>query len=212
MLKRGRWSLAPREPDQEAGSRLRDLLRYNLRTVRAHLLKEELQLLWDSRSVTWAAKCLDGWCSKVMRSRIEPMKKLARSFRVHRELLLNWFRTRGEVSAGVAEGLNNKLKVVTRRAYGLRTLNATKIAPYHSSDEPFSRAIATASSRISPSPVFLPSMRSSSRILAFLSSLSGTTRWLAFETLVGGVVHDSLPLERRLGTRHDASRSRPRCL
>jgi transposase len=66
-----------------------------------------------------------------MRSRIEPMKKLARSFRVHRELLLNWFRARGEVSAGTAEGLNNKLKVITRRAYGLRTLKATEIALYH---------------------------------------------------------------------------------
>ncbi len=66
-----------------------------------------------------------------MRSRIEPMKKLARSFRAHRELLLNWFRARGEISAAVAEGLNNKLKVITRRAYGLRTLKATKIALLH---------------------------------------------------------------------------------
>lgn len=67
--------------------------------MRAYLLKEELQLLWDYTSVTWAAKFLDGWYSKVMRSRLEPMKALAKSFRAHRELLLNWFRARGEVSA-----------------------------------------------------------------------------------------------------------------
>jgi transposase len=133
VLKRGRWPLLKRPVNltKKQDSKLRDLLKYNLRTVRAYLLKEELQLLWDYTSATWAGKFLDGWCSEVMRSRIEPMKKLARSFRVHRELLLNWFRARGEVSAGTAEGLNNKLKVITRRAYGLRTFKATEIALYH---------------------------------------------------------------------------------
>ena len=102
-----------------------------LQTVRAYLLKEELQLLWDYTSATWAGKFLDRWCTKVMRSRLEPMKKLARSFRAHRELLLNWFRAKGEISAGTAEGLNNKLKVITRKAYGLRTFKATEIALCH---------------------------------------------------------------------------------
>lgn len=60
------------------------------------------------------------------------MKKLARSFRDHRELILNWFRARGEVSAAATEGFNNKLKVTTRRSYGFRTLKATEIALYHS--------------------------------------------------------------------------------
>lgn len=45
--------------------------------------------------------------------------------------LLNWFRARGEVSAGTAEALNNKLKVITRSAYGLRTFKATETALYH---------------------------------------------------------------------------------
>lgn len=133
VLKRGRWPLLKRPENltKKQDSKLRDLLKYNLRTVRAYLLKEELQLLWDYQSVIWAGKFLGGWCSKVMRSRIAPMKSLAKSFRVHRELLLNWFRARGEVSAATAEGLNNKLKVITRRAYGLRTLKATEIALYH---------------------------------------------------------------------------------
>ena len=134
VLKRGRWPLLKRPENltKKQDAKLRDLLKYNLTTVRAYLLKEELQLLWDYTSATWAGRFLDRWCSTVMRSRIEPMKKLARSFRVHRELLLNWFRARGEISAAVAEGLNNKLKVITRRAYGLRTLKATEIALYHS--------------------------------------------------------------------------------
>ncbi len=67
-----------------------------------------------------------------MRSRIEEMKKVARSFRGHRELILNWFRARAAISAGSTEGLNNKLKVPLRRAYDLRTLKATKVALFHS--------------------------------------------------------------------------------
>jgi transposase len=45
-----------------------------------------------------------------MRSRIEPMKKIARTLRTHRELLLNYFKARKEFSSGVVEGLNNKAK------------------------------------------------------------------------------------------------------
>ena len=56
-----------------------------------------------------------------MRSRLEPMKRVARMLRKHDELLLNWFRAKGELSSGVVEGLNNKIRVVTRRSYGFRT-------------------------------------------------------------------------------------------
>ena len=71
--------------------RLGDLLRYNLKTVRAYLLKEAFQQLWGYNSPAWAGKFLDEWCRKTMRSRIEPMKKIARSLRNHRELILNYF-------------------------------------------------------------------------------------------------------------------------
>ncbi|WP_396022729.1 transposase [Cupriavidus laharis] len=111
--------------------RLRDLLQYNLRTVRAWLLKEEFQQLWDYISPEWAGKFLDQWCTQVMRSRIEPMKKFARTVRVHRELILNYFRARKQFSSGVVEGLNNKAKVTMRKAYGFRTFRTTEIALYH---------------------------------------------------------------------------------
>lgn len=134
ILKKSRWPLLKRPENLTDNQRdkLADVLQYNLRTVRAYLLKEELQLLWTYVSATWAGKFLDRWCSKVMRSRIEPMKKLARSFREHRELILNWFRAHGEISAAAVEGLNNKLKVTFRRSYGFRTLEATEIALFHS--------------------------------------------------------------------------------
>ena len=60
--------------------RLRDLLRYNLQTVRAYLLKEDFHQLWDDQLPSWAGKFLDEWCRQVMRSCIEPMKKIARTY------------------------------------------------------------------------------------------------------------------------------------
>jgi transposase len=76
--------------------------------------------------VTWAGAFLDYWCYRAMRSRLEPMKKVARMLRAHEELLLNWFR-----AAGAVEVLNNKIRVVTRRSYGFRTYEAMEIALYH---------------------------------------------------------------------------------
>ena len=80
VLKKSRWLLLKREENLKAEQRfrLRDLLRYNLKTVRAYLLKEAFQQLWDYSSPAWAGKFLDDWCRQVMRSRIEPMKKIAR--------------------------------------------------------------------------------------------------------------------------------------
>ena len=111
--------------------RLRDLLRYNLRTVRAYLLKEDFQQLWDYEAPNWAGKFLDAWCCQVMRSRIEPMKKIARTLRSHRALILNYFRARKQFSSGVVEGLNNKAKLTMRKSYGFRTFHVTEIALYH---------------------------------------------------------------------------------
>src|SRR5260370_26293113 len=117
---------------EERRSRLRDLLRYNLKTVRAYLAKEAFQQLWDYSSPAWAAKFLDEWCRQTMRSRIEPMKKIARSLRQHRELILNYFRAQKLFSSGVVEGLNNKAKVTMRKSYGFRTFRVLELALYHS--------------------------------------------------------------------------------
>jgi transposase len=134
VLKKSRWLLLKREENlaSEQRFRLRDLLRYNLKTVRAYLLKETFQQLWDYNSTAWAAKFLDEWCRQTMRSRIEPMKKIARSLRKHRELILNYFRAQKLLSSGVVEGLNNKAKVTMRKSYGFRTFHVLELALYHS--------------------------------------------------------------------------------
>jgi len=132
-LKHMRWPLLRR------GSRVRGrarqkfdaLLASKLATARAWELKEAFSHFWRYQSVTWAGAFLDYWCDRALRSRLEPMKKVARMLRTHEELLLNWFRAKGEVSAGAVEGLNNKIRVVTRRSYGFRTYEAMEIALYH---------------------------------------------------------------------------------
>jgi transposase len=133
VLKKSRWCLLKRRENltDTQQLRLRDLLRYNLQSVRAYLLKEAFQQLWDYDSPAWAGKFLDAWCTQVMRSRIEPMKKFAGTIRAHRELILNYFRARKQFSSGVVEGLNNKAKVTMRKAYGFRTFHTTEIALYH---------------------------------------------------------------------------------
>lgn len=133
VLKKSHWCLLKRRENltDTQRLRLRDLLRYNLKSARAYLLKEDLQQFWDYDSPTWAGKFLDLWCTQVMRSRIEPTKKFARTLRRHRKLLLNYFHARKQFSSGVIEGLNNKAKVAMRKAYGFRTFRATEIALYH---------------------------------------------------------------------------------
>jgi transposase len=133
VLKKSRWCFLKRPENltDKQTVKLSELLRYNLRTVRAYLLREEFQRLWEYRSAWWAGKFLDEWTSRVMRSRLEPMPKIARSIRTHRPLILNWFRARGQVSSGAVEGLNNQVKLVTRKSYGFRTAKVAKLALLH---------------------------------------------------------------------------------
>jgi transposase len=66
-----------------------------------------------------------------MRSRIEPVKRFARTVRAHRELLLNYFKAKKQFSSGIIEGLNNKAKVTMRKAYGYRTFRIAELYLYH---------------------------------------------------------------------------------
>jgi transposase len=112
--------------------RLQELLKPNLRTVRAYLMVEDFdQHLWDDKSPAWAGKFLDAWCSRAMRSRIEPIKKVAEMLRSHTPLILNYFRAKKQLNSGIVEGLNNKLKLVTRKSYGFLSAETLKIALYH---------------------------------------------------------------------------------
>lgn len=133
QLKHMRWPLLRR------GSRVRGRVRQKLlalwtsklATGRAWELKETFSHFWTYKSVFWAQAFLDYWCFRALRSRLEPMQKVARMLRTHEELILNWFRAKGEISAGAVEGLNNKIRLVTRRSYGFREYKTMEIALYH---------------------------------------------------------------------------------
>ena len=133
ILKHSRWCLLKRPENltEKQTVKLSELLKHNLRSVRAHLPREDFPRFWESVSPGWAAKFLDQWCTRTMRSRIEPRKKVARTLRTHRELLLNWFEATGTISAGIVEGFNNKVKLTTRKSYGFRTYEAVETALYH---------------------------------------------------------------------------------
>jgi transposase len=133
VLAHSRWCLLKRPENltDKQSIKLKELLACNLRTIRAYLLKEEFQLFWEYVSAAWAAKFMEQWCKKAMRSRLEPMKKIARMLRAHQSLILNWFEAREQVSLGAVEGLNNRLKANLRKSYGFRTYKAIKVMLYH---------------------------------------------------------------------------------
>jgi transposase len=133
-LKHMRWPLLRRAAVGYAGGLGKSsmpCLASKLATARAWDLKETFSYFWKYKSVIWAGAFLDYWCFRAMRSRLEPMKKVARMLRAHEPLILNWFRAKKEISNGAVEGLNNKIRVVTRRSYGFRTYEAMEIALYH---------------------------------------------------------------------------------
>jgi transposase len=133
VLKHSRWCLLKRPENltDRQTVKLAELLRYNLQSVRAYLHREDFQRFWEYQSPAWAGRFLDEWCTRVMRSRLEPLKKVARSLRKHRSLLLNWFRAKGTISAGIIEGFNNKAKLTMRKSYGFREYETIELALYH---------------------------------------------------------------------------------
>ena len=111
--------------------RLKDLLKLNLHSIKAYLMREDFQRFWMYKSAAWADKFLEDWATRTLQSNVASMKKVAKMLRSHKALILNWFRAKGELSSGPVEGLNNKAKLAIRKAYGFKTLDCLKIALYH---------------------------------------------------------------------------------
>ena len=133
VLSHGRWLLLkkPTNLTQKQTSKLSELLKVNLMSVKAYLMKEDFQRFWSFKSKAWADKFLEDWATRTMQSNLVPMKKVAKMLRKHKPLILNWFRAKGGLSSGPVEGLNNKAKLTMRKAYGFKTLNCLQIALYH---------------------------------------------------------------------------------
>ena len=133
VLTKSRWCFLKRTENltDKQGLKLSELLQMNLRTVKAYLLKEDFQRFWDYTYPAWAERFLHRWCFRTMRSKIEPMKKIAQMLRRHEVLILNWFRAQKRFNNGIVEGLNLKWNLTVRKAFGFRTFNALQIASFH---------------------------------------------------------------------------------
>jgi len=133
VLTKSRWCFLKRTENltEKQGLKLSELLQMNLRTVKAYLLKEDFQRFWDYTYPAWADRFLHRWCFRTMRSKIDPMKKIAQMLRRHEVLILNWFRAKKRFNSGIVEGLNLKWNLTVRKAFGFRTFNALQIASFH---------------------------------------------------------------------------------
>jgi len=133
VLKHTRWCFLKRKKHQTPNQRrkLREVLRYDLKSVRAFLLKESFQAFWGYNDRIWAGWFLDKWCTRAMRSRLSPIKRFAKTLRAHRQLLMNWFSAKGEIALGVVEGMNTNAKLAIRKSRGFREYDVMETALYH---------------------------------------------------------------------------------
>lgn len=133
VLAKSRWCFLKRKENltEKQSFKLRELLKMNLRTVKAYLLREQFQKLWDYHSPGWAGRFLDQWCHAATCSRIEPMNDIAKMLTTHRPLILNYFRAKKQFNSGIVEGLNRKINLTIRKSFGFRTLKIAKICLYH---------------------------------------------------------------------------------
>ena len=128
-----RWTILRRFSRVRGRARqaLTRMMSTRLATGRAWQLKEAFLHFWSYRSPRCAREFLRAWVTRAKRSRIAPLRKFAETLQRHEPMLLNWIQARDEIMTGAVEGLNNKCRVVTRRAYGYRSFNVLEIMLYH---------------------------------------------------------------------------------
>ena len=102
-------------------ARLAEVLRLNKRLSTVYVLKDDLKQLWRYRKEAWARKWFAAWYGRAIRSRIGPLKKFAKKLKTHLSGIFAhchyWIHT------GLLEGVNNKIKVIKRIAFGYRDLD-----------------------------------------------------------------------------------------
>ncbi len=103
---------------QEA--KFRELRQYDLKTVRAHAIKESFRHFWSYRSLENARRFFKEWYFWATHSRLKPIIKAAKRLHRHQERILNYFRMR--MTNAIAEGINNKIQTIKKKAYGFRNI------------------------------------------------------------------------------------------
>ncbi len=113
--------LSRRENLTTTGRRsLKMLLKANKRLNTAYVLKEAFGQLWDYQTEGWARRFFDHWRDSLKWQRLEPYEKFAEMIDRHWDGIAAYCKPENKVALGFVEGLNNKIRVIQRRAYGLR--------------------------------------------------------------------------------------------
>ncbi len=112
------WLYNPANMSRRQKTRFKTLRDSALKTARAWAIKELAMSLWHYVSKTWARKAWEQWLSWAVRSRLEPMKKVAKTIKEHLWGILNAIVLK--VSNGPAEGLNSRIKMIKVRSRGFR--------------------------------------------------------------------------------------------
>lgn len=99
---------------------LKALLQVNKRLNTAYLLKESFGQLWSYEREGWARRFFENWRAALKWQRLKPYEKFAQMIERHWDGIAAYSRPENKVSLGFVEGLNNKIRVIQRRAYGLR--------------------------------------------------------------------------------------------
>jgi transposase len=133
VLKNAKYCFLKNEKNLTNKQRLKlsEILQFDLKSIRAYLLKESFQLFWNYNSPYWAEWYLKKWCVRAMRSRLDPIKDFVKTIRNHQPLIMNWFKAKKQFSSGTVEGLNRKINLVTRKSYGFKNYEVLRIALFH---------------------------------------------------------------------------------
>lgn len=115
--------------DEDAKKGLQALLDINTPLLIAHTLKEQFRMFWVQPSVAEASSFLLRWLWDVYESGLEPLIKVGRTLLGHAQGLVNYFKHR--ISNGKIEGINNKIKTMSRQAYGFRDMEYFKLRLLH---------------------------------------------------------------------------------
>lgn len=113
--------------DMKARRSLELLLKANKRLNKAYLLKESFGQLWEYRNPLCARKFFDNWKSQLRWSRLKPFQKFATLVEKHWNGVISYCHPHHKVSLGFMEGLNNKIRVIQRRAYGIKDMEYLRL-------------------------------------------------------------------------------------
>jgi len=123
-LKGLRWLLYRHSSNRsKKDSRILNALKKgNRRIHRAWVLKDEFEHFWDYKAPWAAERFLKRWITTALKSRLEPIRKIANTIKKHKNRIITFIETR--LTNAVSEGLNRIIKIVKNRASGFRTLQA----------------------------------------------------------------------------------------